>query len=135
PDRGAPLRSGMVRETRRYPEFECTFQHVLLHEATLSTLTPTRRRELYGRVGAAFEQLHAGALDEHLDTLAFLFYRSDDPRKALEYLERAAMRTDASGDPPGAAELRRRALKVAASLGDSGASARLESQLSAGNPD
>jgi len=108
---------------------------VLLHEATLSTLTPTRRKELYGRVGSAFEELHAGAVDEHLDTLAFLFYRSDDPRKALEYLERAATRTEASGDPTGAAELRRRALKVAGSLGDAGASARLESQLSPGSPD
>ena len=135
PDLGVLLRSGIVREVRRYPEFECTFQHVLLHEATLSTLTPTRRKELYGRVGAAFEELHAGAVDEHLDTLAFLFYRSDDPRKALEYLERAATRTDAAGDPSGAAELRRRALKVAASLGDAGASARLRSQLSSSDAD
>jgi predicted ATPase len=123
------LRAGIVREVRRYPEFECTFQHVLLQEAALSTLTPSRRRELYGRVGSALEELFAGSVDEHLEALAFLYYRSDDQRKALEYLDRAAERTDASGDAAGARVLRERAVKVATRLGDAGEASRLRSLL------
>jgi class 3 adenylate cyclase len=128
-DLGILLKAGIVREVRRYPEFECTFQHVLLHEAALSTLTPTRRRELYGRVAAALEELHAGSLDDQLEALAFLFYRSDDQRKALEYLDRAAMRAEVSGDPVGAKVLRERAVRVATTLGDTEEASRLRSLL------
>jgi class 3 adenylate cyclase len=127
------LRAGIVREVRRYPDFECTFQHVLLQEAALSTLTPTRRRELYGRVGSALEELHAGSIQEHLDTLAFLFYRSDDQRKALEYLQRAAERAVNAGDIDGARQLQRRALKVASALGDLTAQDHLRELLPAGD--
>ena len=35
-------------------------------------------------MGNALEEFHAGSIQEHLDTLAFLFYRSDDQRKALD---------------------------------------------------
>ena len=125
------LRAGIVRELKRYPEFECTFQHVLLQEAALSTLTPTRRRELYGRVGSALEEIHAGSINEHLDTLAFLYYRSDDQRKALEYLQRAAERAVTAGDIDGARQLQRRALKVASALGDVTAEGRLRELLPA----
>jgi class 3 adenylate cyclase len=129
------LRAGIVREVRRYPEFECTFQHVLLQEAALSTLTPTHRRELYGRVGSALEELRAGSIQENLDTLAFLFYRSDDQRKALEYLERAAERAVGAGDIDGARQLQRRALKVAAALGDMAADHRLRALTPAEDQD
>jgi class 3 adenylate cyclase len=125
------LRAGIVREVKRYPEFECSFQHVLLQEAALSTLTPTRRRELYGRVGSALEELHAGAIQEYLDTLAFVFYRSDDQGKALQYLERAAERAVGAGDVDGARQLQRRALKVAGALGDIAADHRLRALVPA----
>jgi len=40
------LRAEIIRETRRFPELECTFRHGLLQQAALSTLTPTGLREL-----------------------------------------------------------------------------------------
>ena len=58
-DLGRPPRAEIVRELRRYPELVCEFRHGLLQEATLSTLTPGRRRELYGAVATAFEEVHA----------------------------------------------------------------------------
>jgi predicted ATPase len=39
------FRAEIVREVRRYPEFECAFTHGLLQEAALSTLTAARKRE------------------------------------------------------------------------------------------
>jgi class 3 adenylate cyclase len=92
PDRDVAelLRAEIVRELRRFPEFECTFRHGLLQEAALSTLTPTSQRELYGRVGHAMEARLAEQGEERLEQLAFYFYRSDETGKALDYLDRAA---------------------------------------------
>jgi DNA-binding SARP family transcriptional activator len=64
------LRAEVVREARRYPELVCAFRHGLLQEAALSTLTGERRRELYGRVASAFEELYPDSLDDHRERLA-----------------------------------------------------------------
>jgi class 3 adenylate cyclase len=103
------LRAEVVREVRRYPELECAFPHALLRQAALSTLTAGRRRELYGRVAAAFEELYVATLDDHLERLAHYYAQAEDRAKAIEYLERAARRLDALGAPEQAARLRERA--------------------------
>jgi hypothetical protein len=83
------FRAGVVRELRRYPDFECTFAHGLLHEAALSTLTAARRREQSARVAAAFERVYAGSLEDHLERLAHYHAQSGNLPRALEYAERA----------------------------------------------
>jgi predicted ATPase len=104
----ALLRSEIVREARRYPELECAFRHGLLQQAALSTLTTARRRELYGRVAAAFEAVYAPSLDEHLERLAHYYAQSDHVERARDYLERAA----ALAAPDQAALLRERAARL-----------------------
>jgi class 3 adenylate cyclase len=130
-DVNALVRAGVIRELRRYPELEYSFTHGLLREAALSTLTRARRRELYRRVASAFEELFADSLDEHLEPLAHYYGRSDDLRKALEYLEAAAERAVRMEAGFQAAELLRRAGKVAAELGDAEAQARVAERLAA----
>jgi predicted ATPase len=88
-DLAALFRTEIVRELRRYPEFECSFTHGLLQDAALSTLTATGRRDLYARVAAAFEQNYGGALDDHADRLAHYYAQAGNLPKALEYAERA----------------------------------------------
>ncbi len=83
------LREEIVRELRRYPDFECAFAHVLVQEAALSTLTTARRRDLYAEVAAAFESLYADALDDHLERLAHYHAQAGNLPLALEYAERA----------------------------------------------
>jgi class 3 adenylate cyclase len=102
------LRLEAVREVRRYPELECAFRHGLLQEAALSTLTTARRRELYGLVAAAFEELYASSLDEHLERLAHYYAQSDEAPQAVAYLERAAERAERLGALRNADRLRRR---------------------------
>ena len=85
----ALLRAEIVREARRYPVFECSFTHGLLHDAALSTVTPTRKRELYARVASAFESLYADSLDDHLERLAHYHAQAGNLPKAFEYAERA----------------------------------------------
>jgi predicted ATPase len=83
------LRAEIVRELRRYPVFECSFTHGLLHNAALSTVTPTRKRELYARVASAFESLYGDSLDDHLERLAHYHAQAGNLPKAFEYAERA----------------------------------------------
>jgi class 3 adenylate cyclase len=85
----ALLRAEIVSETRRYPVFECSFTHGLLHDAALSTVTQARKRELYARVASAFESLYASSLDDHVERLAHYHAQAGNLPKALEYAERA----------------------------------------------
>ncbi len=123
------LRAEIVREVRRYPELECSFQHGLLQEAALSTLTPARRRALYGRAAHAYEETFENSLEDRLEVLALYYYRSDEPGMALGYLERAAERALLLDARVQAAQLWRRALKVASRLPDPAAGARISAVL------
>ena len=123
------LRGQIVREVRRYPELEYTFSHGMLQEAALSTLTLDSRREIYGRVGAAFEELFADSLEDRYEVLAFYYYRSKEQHKALKYLETAGHRAAQLGATEHAYELFERALKVAGRMRDAGAEERLGEAL------
>jgi class 3 adenylate cyclase len=83
------LRAEIMREVRRYPVFECSFTHGLLHDAALSTVTPARKRELYARVASAFESLYGDSLADHLERLAHYHAQAGNLPKAFEYAERA----------------------------------------------
>ncbi|MGH3035291.1 MAG: AAA family ATPase [Gaiellaceae bacterium] len=111
------LRAEIVRELRRYPELECTFKHGLLQEAALSTLTPVGRRELYGRIAAAFEEVSGGFLDD-LERLAHYYAQSEDLPRALECLEQAGAQAADLGAEERALDLRRRAQTIAARIGE-----------------
>lgn len=130
-DLAVVLRSDLVREVRRFPDLVCAFRHGLIQEAALETLTGDHLRNLNGRVAAAYEALFAGSLDDHVEVLAYHYYRSDDQSKALAYLERAADRALARDDRGEAAELIRRAHKVAGRLGDTREERRLSDRLTA----
>jgi predicted ATPase len=106
------LRAELVREVRRYPELVCAFRHGLLQEAALSSLTPGRRRELFGSVATAFEELQAGSLDDHLEGLAHYHAQSGNITQAIAYLGRAAVRADELGAGSRAAELREQAARL-----------------------
>ena len=87
-------------------------------------------------MGDAFEQdVYAGAVDEHLEELAFYFYRSDRPDRALSYLERAAEHAESLDARPQASELWARARKVATRLGEEEAGARIYERLARLDPE
>jgi DNA-binding SARP family transcriptional activator len=126
---GILLRSEILQERRRYPELAYVFRHPLLREAALSTLTPARARDLYGRVGTAFEALDPEPSGEGLDRLAYYFYRSDERSKALKYLELSGEQASELNATKQAVELLARAAKVAAELGDEQAQKRVGAML------
>jgi class 3 adenylate cyclase len=125
------FRADVVREQRRYPELECSFRHGLIQEAALSTMTAARLQELHGRVAAAIEELFAASLDDYLELIAHHYARSQNFPKALDYLERAGEKAAALDAGAQATVLWKRALKVAARMGDKAAERRVERRLAA----
>jgi DNA-binding SARP family transcriptional activator len=114
---GALLRAELVREVRRVPEPTLAFNHSMLQDGALATLTPAKAKEVYGIVARAAEELYPASLDERSEQLALYFYRSSEPDRAIPYLERSAERAEAVGAHERALELRARASRAAA-LGD-----------------
>jgi class 3 adenylate cyclase len=125
------LRADIIRELRLYPEREYVFRHGLLRTASLSTLPPTRRRQLYASVGTAFESLFSDSIEDNLEVLAHYFARSDDLAKALAYLERAGERAASLDATDRAVELWQQASQIAEDLGDTTAQQRITARLSA----
>ena len=123
------LRAQVIKELRRYPELVYSFKHGLLQECCLSTLTPARLQELYATVAGEFEELYAGARDEYLDVLASYYARSSNRPKALEYLQLAGARALSLNANAEATAMLKRALKVAAELGDAAAEQRIRADL------
>ncbi len=123
------LRADIVREIRPLPNREYAFTHGLLQEAALSTLTRARRRDLYRRVAAAYEEVFSDSLDDQLERLAFYWARGGDFERALEYLERAANRASCLHAQTQAADLWSRAAAVAEKVNDPDARDRIERRL------
>ncbi|MGE5274353.1 MAG: AAA family ATPase [Verrucomicrobiota bacterium] len=123
------LRAAIIYEDDRPPDEEYAFRHGLLRETAYATLPPSRRRELHGAVGEAFEALWGPVADDRLEVLAHHFALSNSLEKGLLYLEQAAERASALEATARADELWRRALLVAERLGDEGARERLQVRL------
>ena len=62
------------------------FKHALTQEAVYQTLLKGRRQALHAAAGQAFEQLHAGRLEEVYDRLAYHYSEAGDAEKAVRYL-------------------------------------------------
>ncbi len=123
------LRANLISESRSLPNREYSFTHGLLQEAALSTLTRARRRELYRRVAAAYEEALSDSLDDHLEQLAFYWARGGDLDRALGYLERAANEAASVNARTQAAKLWSQAATLATRMDDPEARDRIERRL------
>jgi predicted ATPase/class 3 adenylate cyclase len=78
------------------PELAYLFKHILTQEVAYETLPFATRAMLHEQIGLYMEQLYAGALDQHLDLLAFHFDRSENHEKRRDYLLRAGIAAQAA---------------------------------------
>ena len=78
---------------------------------------------------AAFDELYASSRDDYLEVLAYYYARGDNLPKALEYLEKAGARAASLNANAQAAELWKRALRVAKKVDDAEAERRIADQL------
>ena len=83
---------GVIQQTRILPDVSFRFKHALTQEVTYESLLHHQRRDLHGRVGAAFEDLRADRIEEHYDPLARHFARAEEWPKAVKYGMKSASR-------------------------------------------
>ncbi len=68
---------------------EYIFKHALTQEVAYNSVLNERRKQLHERIGAAFETLYAGSLEDHLAELAHHYGRSSNLDVAVQYLTSA----------------------------------------------
>jgi len=125
----ALINAGIVAERDPPPGQSWSFTHALLRDASLSTLVRSQRRELFGRIAAAFEESIGDAPDEHLELLAYYYARSENSAKALHYQERAAEKAFRVGADTEASDRLRKAAQLAEQLADEEAVRRITARL------
>jgi predicted ATPase len=75
-----------IYEQPAFPEVEYTFKHALTQEVAYNSLLLERRKVLHERTAGAIEEFYRQQLEEHYSDLAHHYSRSDNTRKAVEYL-------------------------------------------------
>ncbi|MBA2296696.1 MAG: AAA family ATPase, partial [Actinobacteria bacterium] len=88
-------RLDLLRTSRRWPEPELRFKHVLIQETAYRTLLAEPRRRLHRRAAEWLERRHTGNPDEVLGLLAHHWLGAENEEKAAAYLVRAGDRARA----------------------------------------
>jgi predicted ATPase/DNA-binding CsgD family transcriptional regulator len=95
------------------------FRHALTREALYSQLLGRERQTLHGQMAQAIEQINAGALETHLEALAYHFFEAALWSKAMDYAQRAGARAQMLYAPYAAIEQFTRALEASGRLAQS----------------
>lgn len=82
-------RLDLLRESRRWPQPEFRFKHVLIQETVYRTLVGAERRRLHREAAEWLEQRREDGGDESLGLLAHHWLAAQDENKAIAYLTRA----------------------------------------------
>ncbi|MDX1687467.1 MAG: AAA family ATPase, partial [Candidatus Promineifilaceae bacterium] len=93
-----------------------TFRHALIREALYGQLLGRERQTLHARLVRAIEQVHADALDAHLEPLAYHAFEATLWPEALNYARRAGTKALALYAPNAAADHLTRAIRAARQL-------------------
>ncbi|MFC1719154.1 hypothetical protein ACFL6S_36215, partial [Candidatus Poribacteria bacterium] len=83
----------LVYEERTVPELEYAFKHAFTQEATYQGILEQKRGEFHHQVAQGMERLYQERLEEYYEELAEHYSKSSDAEKAVEYLLKAARKT------------------------------------------
>ena len=81
-----------IYEKRLFPELEYIFKHALTQEVAYNSLLQRRRKDIHEKIGSAIEELYPDRLEEYYELLAYHYVRSDNKKKAVDYLDLANQR-------------------------------------------
>ena len=82
-------RLDLLRESRRWPQPEFRFKHVLIQEAVYRTIVGEERRRLHREAAEWLERRREQGGEEALGILARHWLAAEDEAKAVDYLTRA----------------------------------------------
>jgi class 3 adenylate cyclase len=78
-----------IYEQPAFPEPEYTFKHALTQEVAYQSVLVDRRKVLHEHTAQAIEELYRDGLDAYYSELAHHYSRTDNTRKAVEFLQLA----------------------------------------------
>jgi predicted ATPase len=105
----------ILYEKALYPELEYIFKNALTQEVAYESLLKQRRREIHGRIAQTIEQLYADRIEEHYEILAHHYERSQNAKKAMDYLILAGEKSKQNSAARAACEFFGKALEMAES--------------------
>jgi tetratricopeptide (TPR) repeat protein len=108
----------LIYEKSSHPELAYMFKHALTHEVAYESVLVARRKALHRVVGTAIEELYQDRIVEHYEALAHHFGESEDDERAFRYHELASEKSAAAYANHAAIDHCRKALALAARLGD-----------------
>jgi class 3 adenylate cyclase/tetratricopeptide (TPR) repeat protein len=76
-----------IYEKSLFPELEYIFKHALTQEVAYNSLLLKRRRKIHETIGQAIEDLYPQRLEEFCEILAHHYSRSENWKKAYQYLK------------------------------------------------
>jgi len=82
----------LIQQVEVLPEAVYRFHHAITQLVVYESVLLAQRKRLHERVAEAIEGLYADRIEEHFDTLAFHYGQSDNPARAIHYMEQAADR-------------------------------------------
>ncbi|MBV7334823.1 hypothetical protein KFU94_42615 [Chloroflexi bacterium TSY] len=78
-----------IYQERTVPDVEYSFKHVLVQEAVYQTTLQQQRQAFHRQVAEAMAQLYEDSIEEIVEQLAYHYDRSNEVKKAIEYLLKA----------------------------------------------
>jgi DNA-binding winged helix-turn-helix (wHTH) protein/tetratricopeptide (TPR) repeat protein len=127
------LHAGLIVEDRTTGEEAYGFTHDLMQEALYESIGPARRKRHHLRAAQSMEKLYAGRLEHQYDALAHHFFEGSDLAKAVQYGERAALRTFSVHSYRKAAQLLEQVIEAQTLIDPANRAKRCELLLSLGS--
>ena len=116
----------LVYEERTVPELEYAFKHALTQEATYQGILEQRRRTFHLQVAQGIEMFYQERVEDYYEELAHHYQHSGVQEKALEYLLKAAEKSQKQYANEAAIDFYQRALEFMQGMGEEANSRRTD---------
>jgi class 3 adenylate cyclase/predicted ATPase len=120
-----------IFERPAFPDLEYVFNHALIRETVYGQLLAPDRRRLHSQAAEAIEAHYGDRLGERCTELAHHYTRSNNPSKAMDFLQRAGSQAMQRSAYPAAIEHLSEAISMIPALPDPAARGARELQLQA----
>ena len=79
--------SELLYERGSYPQSNYIFRHALTQEVAYDSLLTKKRKKIHEKIGRSIEEFYCDKLNEFYEALAFHYSKSDNYKKAYQYLK------------------------------------------------
>ena len=84
--------SELLYERGIYPQSDYIFKHALTQAVAYDSLLIEKRKEIHEKIGKSIEESYPDRLNDYYETLAYHYSRSNNHKKAYQYLKSAGQK-------------------------------------------